>query len=68
MPSAERLQHEFGPALLFVNVLLERLGVPIPAMPTMIVAGAAAASGDYPLAAVLAAALFGAAMLRRGRA
>jgi membrane protein DedA with SNARE-associated domain/rhodanese-related sulfurtransferase len=57
MPSAERLLHEFGPALVFANVLLERLGVPIPAMPTMIVAGAAAASGDYPLAAVLAAAL-----------
>jgi membrane protein DedA with SNARE-associated domain/rhodanese-related sulfurtransferase len=57
MPSAEQLLHDFGPALVFANVVLERLGVPIPAMPTLIVAGAAAAEGEYPLAAVLAVAV-----------
>jgi membrane protein DedA with SNARE-associated domain/rhodanese-related sulfurtransferase len=49
MPSAERLLHDFGPALVFANVLLERLGVPIPAMPTMILGGAAAAEGQFSL-------------------
>jgi len=33
-------------------VLLERLGVPIPAMPIMIVGGAAAAEGEYPVALI----------------
>lgn len=47
---SERLLHDFGPTLVFVNVLLERLGVPIPAMPTMIVGGAAAAEGQHPVA------------------
>ena len=46
MESLERLFREHGPILVFVNVLLERLGVPIPAMPTMIVGGSAAAQGD----------------------
>src|SRR3954454_12785730 len=54
---SERLLHDFGPTLVFVNVLLERLGVPIPAMPTMIVGGAAAAEGQHSLAAVFAVAL-----------
>jgi len=54
---SERLLHDFGPALVFVNVLLERLGVPIPAMPTMIIGGASAAEGQHPLAAVFAVAL-----------
>src|SRR5947209_31409 len=49
MESLERLFREHGPVLVFVNVLLERLGVPIPAMPTMIVGGGAAA----PLAGVM---------------
>jgi membrane protein DedA with SNARE-associated domain/rhodanese-related sulfurtransferase len=42
---------------VFVNVLLERLGVPIPAMPTMILAGAAAAQGDYSLPLVFSLAV-----------
>ena len=57
MDSAQRLLHDFGPALVFANVLLERLGIPIPAMPTMILGGAAAAEGEFPLAAVFAVAL-----------
>jgi membrane protein DedA with SNARE-associated domain/rhodanese-related sulfurtransferase len=54
---SERLLHDFGPTLVFVNVLLERLGVPIPAMPTMIVGGAGAAEGQHPLATMFAVAL-----------
>ena len=46
------LRHDFGPALVFANVLLERLGIPIPAMPAMILGGAAASEGDFPLAVV----------------
>jgi membrane protein DedA with SNARE-associated domain/rhodanese-related sulfurtransferase len=57
MPSAERLLHDFGPALVFANVLLERLGIPIPAMPTMILGGAAAAEGQYSVALMFAVAV-----------
>ncbi|HWI35150.1 MAG TPA: VTT domain-containing protein [Burkholderiales bacterium] len=59
--------------MVFVNVLLERLGVPIPAMPAMIVGGAAAAEGEYSLAlvftlAVVASLLGDAAWYALGRA
>ena len=58
---------------MFVNVLLERLGVPIPAMPAMIVGGASAAEGQYSLAliftlAVLASLIGDAAWYAFGRA
>lgn len=49
--------HDFGPALVFANVLLERLGLPIPAMPTIIVAAAAAVEGDGSPSTVFAAAI-----------
>ena len=53
-------------------MLLERLGVPIPAMPTMIVGGAAAAQGEYSLTllftlAVLASLIGDAAWYALGR-
>jgi membrane protein DedA with SNARE-associated domain/rhodanese-related sulfurtransferase len=56
-----------------VNVLLERLGVPIPAMPAMIVGGAAAAQGEYSLTliftlAVVASVIGDAAWYAFGRA
>ena len=35
----------YGLALIFVNVLVEQIGLPIPALPTLLVAGAMAASG-----------------------
>src|SRR5260370_38933108 len=38
-----RLIAQYGLALVFANVLLEQIGLPIPAVPTLIVAGAAAA-------------------------
>jgi membrane protein DedA with SNARE-associated domain/rhodanese-related sulfurtransferase len=46
-----RLIAEYGLALVFANVLLEQLGLPIPAVPVLVVAGALAAEGELsPLA------------------
>ena len=44
---------QYGLLLVFVNVLVEQAGAPVPAMPTLVVAGAVAASGDLSLAAIL---------------
>src|SRR5256886_7657238 len=47
-----RLIAEYGLALVFANVLLEQLGLPIPAVPALIVAGALSAEGKFsPFAA-----------------
>ena len=54
--SLSRLLEDYGLSLVFGNVLLEQVGLPIPAVPTMIAAGAFAAEGQYPLLAVLAVA------------
>ena len=48
---------QFGIAAVFINVLLVQLGLPIPAVPTLIVAGAAAMEGRLSFAALLAAAV-----------
>jgi len=46
-----RLIAQYGLALVFANVLLEQLGLPIPAVPALVVAGALAAEGEFsPLA------------------
>src|SRR5712692_1009651 len=46
-----RLITEYGLALVFANVLLEQIGLPIPAVPALVVAGALAAEGEFsPLA------------------
>ena len=47
----------YGIALVFINVLLEQVGLPIPAVPTLIVAGAAAATGQLSATAVFFAAV-----------
>ncbi len=57
-PLRELLQ-EHGLAIVFVNVLGEQLGLPIPAVPTLVLAGAVAADGAYSTWAVLAVALAG---------
>lgn len=67
------LQH--GYAVLFVLVLVDQLGVPVPAIPFLIAAGAYAASGHLSLigilgvaiAASVAAHVFWYEMARRGR-
>lgn len=58
-----RLATEHGAALVFLFVLAEQLGAPIPALPLLVVAGALAADGHLSapllLAAALAASLLG---------
>ncbi|WP_158879859.1 VTT domain-containing protein [Rhodanobacter sp. L36] len=43
----------YGLLLVFINVLVEQAGVPVPAVPTLVVAGALAANGELSLVAVL---------------
>ena len=45
-----------GTSLIFGNVLLEQLGLPVPAVPTLVVAGALAADGKLSFAHLLLAA------------
>lgn len=47
----------FGPGVIFLNVLVEQLGLPVPAVPTLVVAGALAADGRLPGVTVGALAL-----------
>ena len=58
----DRLIAEYGLAFVFANVLLEQLGLPVPAMPTLIVAGALVEEGGFSLVAVFGLA-FAACML-----
>ena len=39
---------QYGVALVFANVLIQQIGLPIPVVPTLIVAGALAADGKLP--------------------
>jgi membrane protein DedA with SNARE-associated domain/rhodanese-related sulfurtransferase len=48
---------QYGLAVVFGNVLAEQIGIPVPAIPTLVVAGALAAAGKLSLAAVFAVAL-----------
>jgi membrane protein DedA with SNARE-associated domain len=48
---------QYGLLLVFFNVLVEQAGVPLPAVPTLVVAGALAASGHLAVVNVLLAAL-----------
>jgi membrane protein DedA with SNARE-associated domain len=48
---------QYGLALVFVNVLLTQLGAPVPAIPTLVVAGALVQQGGLPAGAVLAVAV-----------
>ncbi|WP_209617023.1 DedA family protein/thiosulfate sulfurtransferase GlpE [Frateuria flava] len=50
---------EYGLLLVFLNVLVEQAGLPLPAVPTLVVAGALAAAGKLPLGGVLLVALAG---------
>lgn len=47
------LIEQYGLALVFTNVLLLQLGLPLPAYPTLIAVGALAAGGLYPPALVV---------------
>jgi membrane protein DedA with SNARE-associated domain len=48
---------EYGLLIVFANVFLEQVGAPIPALPTLVVAGALTARGRIDLLALLAVAL-----------
>ncbi len=48
---------EHGVGFVFLNVLFQQLGVPVPAVPTLLVAGALAADGRLPFGKLLAAAV-----------
>src|SRR5260221_8110374 len=50
---------QYGIAVVFVNVLLAQVGLPVPAVPTLIIAGAAASGGRLSFAALLAVAIAG---------
>jgi membrane protein DedA with SNARE-associated domain/rhodanese-related sulfurtransferase len=41
---------QYGLLIVFANVLLDQLGLPVPAVPTLVVAGAVAADGQLPVA------------------
>src|SRR6266536_5549645 len=63
---------KYGLSLIFVNVLLEQLGLPIPAIPVLLVAGALAVEKDLSaprvlLVAVLASLLADASWFLLGR-
>jgi membrane protein DedA with SNARE-associated domain/rhodanese-related sulfurtransferase len=44
----------YGLMIVTINVLLDQIGLPVPAVPTLVVAGAISASGQMSLAAVFA--------------
>ncbi len=48
---------QYGLLLVFCNVLIEQLGVPVPAVPTLVVAGALASNGHFPAISVLVVAV-----------
>jgi membrane protein DedA with SNARE-associated domain/rhodanese-related sulfurtransferase len=50
---------QYGVLLVFFNVLVEQAGAPVPAVPTLVVAGALAAHGQLPVAGVVGAAVAG---------
>jgi membrane protein DedA with SNARE-associated domain/rhodanese-related sulfurtransferase len=52
------LIEQYGLWLVFATVLIEQLGVPIPAYPVLIVTGAVSARGDYTALAVIVVAVF----------
>ena len=50
---------EYGLLVVFANVFLEQVGVPIPALPTLVIAGALVARGQMDPVTLLAVALTG---------
>jgi membrane protein DedA with SNARE-associated domain/rhodanese-related sulfurtransferase len=62
MRAIATLFEQYGVSLVFLNVLLEQIGLPIPAVPTLIVAGALVVDGRLSGFAVLGAALLACAI------
>lgn len=57
MEEITRLLAEHGLILVFANVLLTQAGIPVPAVPILVVAGALAAQGEFGYTALLLTAL-----------
>ena len=51
------LLEQYGLILVFANVLVEQLGIPLPAYPTLVITGALLNRGQYSLATLLLTAL-----------
>jgi membrane protein DedA with SNARE-associated domain/rhodanese-related sulfurtransferase len=51
------LLSQYGLAIVFANVLIEQIGVPVPAIPTLVIAGALAAEGKLSGPLLFAAAI-----------
>ena len=43
---------QYGLIIVFINVLVDQIGLPVPAVPTLVIAGALAADGQLPPAAL----------------
>ena len=59
MDHVVRLMEQFGLVAVFLNVLLDEGGLPLPASPLLAVAGALAARGEFSIASIIAAAVAG---------
>ena len=57
MQEMTSLLAQYGLAFVFINVFLVQLGAPVPAVPTLMVAGALAVGGGMSLPAIIAVAL-----------
>ena len=53
------LHAQYGLWFVFLNLFVQQAGVPVPAVPTLVVAGAVAADGQLTLPAIVAAAVAG---------
>jgi membrane protein DedA with SNARE-associated domain len=53
MDTLYHLIEQYGLILVFINVLVEQLGAPVPAYPTLIITGALSATGRYSPALLL---------------
>ncbi|SDK59793.1 membrane protein DedA, SNARE-associated domain [Methylophilus rhizosphaerae] len=60
MSTVLALIEQFGLIFVFANVLLEQLGLPLPAYPTLLLAGVLIGNGQYPFGLLLAVAVFSA--------
>lgn len=60
MQDASLILEQYGLLVVFVSVLLDKAGLPLPSYPILLVAGALSTSGGSPVAAVLASAVSGA--------
>jgi membrane protein DedA with SNARE-associated domain/rhodanese-related sulfurtransferase len=59
VPHVTNLIQHYGLLVVFVNVLLDRSGLPLPSYPALLVAGALTLTGGAPISEILIAAILG---------